>query len=107
MAITLRLKELRKNAKMTQTDVANLLGVTREAYAMYEAGKRQVSIEVLDKLAEYYGLSIDYLVGRTESDDLLEDLTYDEKQLLINYRSLDQRGQKTVMSLIKIEVQLS
>lgn len=74
---------------------------------MYESGKRQVSIEVLDKLSEYYGLSIDYLVGRVRADETIESLTNDERQLLIKYQKLDERGKQTILSLAQIEMQLS
>lgn len=107
MAISLRLKDIRKKSKMTQTDIAQILGITREAYGMYESGKRQVSIEVLDKLSEYYGLSIDYLVGRVRADETIESLTNDERQLLIKYQKLDERGKQTILSLAQIEMQLS
>ena len=100
MAISLRLKEIRKSAKLTQSDIASVLGITREAYGMYEAGKRQISLKILDDLAEYYKVSMDYLVGRADNEK-------DEMELLELYRKLDKRGKQTVLSLVKIEKQLS
>ncbi|HIV61980.1 MAG TPA: helix-turn-helix transcriptional regulator [Candidatus Butyricicoccus avistercoris] len=100
MAISLRLKEIRKTAKLTQNDIANVLGTTREAYGMYESGKRQISLKVLDDLAQYYNVSIDYLVGRVDSEK-------EEMELLEAYRKLDSRGKQTILSLAKIEMQLS
>lgn len=100
MAISLRLKEIRKTAKLTQNDIANVLGTTREAYGMYESGKRQISLKVLDDLAQYYNVSIDYLVGRVDSEK-------EEMELLETYRKLDSRGKQTILSLAKIEMQLS
>ncbi len=100
MAISLRLKEIRKSAKLTQSDIASVLGITREAYGMYEAGKRQISLKILDDLAEYYKVSMDYLVGRADNEK-------EEMELLELYRKLDKRGKQTVLSLVKIEKQLS
>ncbi len=100
MAISLKLKEIRKTAKLTQNDIANVLGTTREAYGMYESGKRQISLKVLDDLAQYYNVSIDYLVGRVDSEK-------EEMELLEAYRKLDSRGKQTILSLAKIEMQLS
>ena len=100
MAISLKLKEIRKTAKLTQNDIANVLGTTREAYGMYESGKRQISLKVLDDLAKYYNVSIDYLVGRVDSEK-------EEMELLEAYRKLDSRGKQTILSLAKIEMQLS
>lgn len=100
MAISLKLKEIRKTAKLTQNDIANVLGITREAYGMYESGKRQISLKVLDDLAQYYNVSIDYLVGRVDSEK-------EEMELLEAYRKLDSRGKQAILSLAKIEMQLS
>lgn len=100
MTISLRLKEIRKSAKLTQSDISNVLGITREAYGMYESGKRQVSLKILNDLAAYYNVSIDYLVGRTDNEK-------EEMELLELYRKLDTRGKQTILSLIKIETQLS
>ena len=61
-----RLKETRKDRDITQTSVANYLGMKQQQYSEYEIGKRLIPIEVLDKLADFYDTSIDYLVGRTD-----------------------------------------
>ena len=58
------LKEERENTNLTQTDVANILNITQQAYAHYESGKRTPSIETLIKLADFYKVSLDYLTGR-------------------------------------------
>ncbi len=100
MGIGLRLKEIRKTAKLTQNDIASVLGTTREAYGMYETGKRQISLKILCELAQYYNVSIDYLVGRVENPK-------EEVELLEIYRKLDKRGKQAILSLAKIEMQLS
>lgn len=61
-----RLKEIRKDRDITQNDIANYLGMKQQQYSEYEIGKRLIPIETLDKLADYYDTSIDYLVGRTD-----------------------------------------
>ena len=61
-----RLKEVRNDRDLTQTDVARYLGMKQQQYSEYEIGKRLVPIEVLDKLANYYNTSVDYLIGRTD-----------------------------------------
>ena len=62
----IRLKEIRKDKDLSQIDVANYLGMKQQQYSEYEIGKRLIPIETLDKLADYYDTSIDYLVGRTD-----------------------------------------
>lgn len=59
-----RLKEERLKAKLTQKEIAEQLGITREAYTMYETNKTTPSIETLKKIADIYRTSIDYLAGR-------------------------------------------
>lgn len=61
-----RLKEIRKDHDLTQTDIAKYLGMKQQQYSEYEIGKRVIPIESLSKLADYYNTSIDYLVGRTD-----------------------------------------
>ena len=61
-----RLKEIRKDRDLTQTIVAEYLGMKQQQYSEYEIGKRLIPIETLDKLADFYNTSIDYLVGRTD-----------------------------------------
>lgn len=59
-----RLKQLRTRKKRTQGEVAKVLGVTRPAYTAYETGKRNPDYETLQKIADYFEVSIDYLLGR-------------------------------------------
>ncbi len=61
-----RVKELRKKAKLTQNQVGEILGVNQRTYSNYEIGIRSLSAEVLIKLADYYGVSVDYILGRTD-----------------------------------------
>lgn len=60
-----RLKELREKYGIFQSELAKVLNVTSQAISNYEAGKREPQISELIKIAEYFGVSIDYLVGRT------------------------------------------
>lgn len=62
-----RLKELRKLSGKSQEEVANDLNITRQSYSFYENGRREPSNDMLLKLADYYGVSTDYLLDRTES----------------------------------------
>lgn len=91
-----RLKLLRSSAKLTQSEVAQALNITREAYTMYETGKRQISHETLCNIADFYQVSLDYLFCRTDIDDPIEHFTKEEYTLLQNYRSLDQRGKENI-----------
>ena len=58
----MRIKELREENNLTQTQVAELLNVKQNTYSQYETEKRQLSIEVLIKLAKLYKVSTDYIL---------------------------------------------
>lgn len=63
-----RIKELRLKAKLSQTQVAEVLEVKQQQYQRWESGKRDFPIAVVVQLAEFFGVSTDYiLLGKTES----------------------------------------
>ena len=57
---------LRQSKGMTQQEVADYLNVKQTTYSKYELGKINIPVDVFIKLADYYGVSVDYLVGRTK-----------------------------------------
>ncbi len=59
-----RIEDLRVDHDLTQQQVANILGCQREVYRRYEKGTRTIPVEFLIKLADYYKVTLDYLVGR-------------------------------------------
>ena len=60
-----RLEDLRIDHDLTQQDVADILFCKREVYRRYEKGIRELPLSYAIKLADYYNVSLDYLVGRT------------------------------------------
>ena len=63
-----RLKMLRSARGVLQKDIAALLGIDRTTYVKYEKGVSEPSIETLLKLADYFGVSVDFLLGREDED---------------------------------------
>ena len=61
-----RLTEQRKLNKLTQRQVAEFLGIAQPSYIRYENGSSQPTLETLVKLADYFDVSVDYLLGRTD-----------------------------------------
>ncbi len=61
-----RIRNLREDRDLKQKDIAQMLSIGQTTYSDYELGKLNVPIPVLIRLAEYYGTSIDYIVGLTE-----------------------------------------
>lgn len=62
----MRLKELRQEHDKTQKEVADYLNVKQNTYSQYENEKRQVPVDILMRLADYYDVSVDYLLGRAD-----------------------------------------
>ncbi|WP_082084119.1 helix-turn-helix domain-containing protein [Paenibacillus beijingensis] len=58
-----RLRELRLRKNMSQEDVSKQIGITRSAYSHYEINNRQPVYETLIKLAAFFGVSLDYIIG--------------------------------------------
>ena len=61
----LRLRDLREDHDMTLQDVAKVLGTTLQYYQKYETRVRPIPVERLEILADFYGTSTDYILGRT------------------------------------------
>lgn len=61
----MRIKDLREDADLTQQSVAEFLNIKQNTYCQYEKEKRQIPVEMLIRLAEYYQVSVDYILGLT------------------------------------------
>ena len=61
-----RMKDLREDADLSQRQLAEQLGMNLITYGRYERGMRDVPFSIAIRLAEYYGVSLDYLAGRTD-----------------------------------------
>jgi len=65
-----RIRDLREDNDKTQQEIANFLGMKQPQYYRYETGSRDVPSDILIKLADYYGVSVDYILGRTNNPKL-------------------------------------
>ncbi len=61
-----KLREVRRKLDRTQTEVAKFIGITQNTYSYWENGKVKIDNESLQKLADYFRVSVDYLLGREE-----------------------------------------
>ena len=64
-----RIQDLRTDADMSQKQLSEILHISQRSYSHYETGSRNIPVEMLIRLANYYDISVDYLVGRTEKRD--------------------------------------
>ena len=65
-----RIKELRLESGMTQTEVGDIIGVKRHSVYTYERGLNYPEVRCLIMLADYFKVSLDYLVGRTDNPEI-------------------------------------
>lgn len=94
------LRELRTKKGVYQKDIAKYLGVDRTTYVKYERGDSEPSIDIIKKLANYFDVTVDFLVGKEKKANTLDeqlsgiefalygeihDLTDDEKQDILSY----------------------
>ena len=64
-----RLKEIRKERKITAKQLAKVLNVSESTISLYENGKREPDLKTLLNIAEYFNVSVDYLIGKTEEKE--------------------------------------
>lgn len=103
------LKSLRKAKGLTKKQVATGVGITDRAYIAYEYGERDVSTETLSKIAEFYCVTTDSLLGRPEQDktDPIETvarayrLTSAHKGLLAAYLYMNDTDRENLLGIVK------
>jgi HTH-type transcriptional regulator, competence development regulator len=89
-----RLKELR--GKRSQEEVAERIGISRARYSHYENNRSQPDNELLNKLADYYQVTVDYLLGRTDE----KNGTFEEiNTAFYDYDNLDKFSDEEVLKL--------
>lgn len=67
MIMKLRIRDLREDNDLTQKAIAGYLMCDQSLYSKYERGEREIPLNLVIKLADYYDVSVDYLVGRSDS----------------------------------------
>lgn len=105
--ISKQLTIIRKQRNLTMKEVSEAVGVSLSAYQKYENGTRDVSTETLYKLADFYGVSTDYLLGReTGESEPIDQLSNQfnmsalEKKILDNYLALPPNMRTDLMEFL-------
>ena len=65
-----RIQDLRTDADMSQKQLSEILHISQRSYSHYETGSSNIPVEMLIRLANYYDISVDYLVGRTDKKEM-------------------------------------
>ena len=94
----MNIKDIRLRKGLTQEDVAAALGVSSVVYSRYETGKRQPSIDMLIQMADIFGVTVDFLLGRQDIED--STLSDYELQLLIASRKADERAKQDALNML-------
>ena len=102
-----QLKKLRIARGLLQRQVADAIGVNRTTYVKYETGKSEPDYATLSRLADYFAVTIDYLLGRPqkdprdmEDDEFYASLTDGERQLLEYYRNASDEARRIVDRIV-------
>lgn len=109
-----RIKKLRKEAGITQAELGNICGLSKGTVAMWEVGQREVTFDTLRKLADYFGVTSDYLLGFSdEMSQVSHDIELEDymlgpdpakmKQAMDNFFYLDEFGIRNVMAVVNNE----
>lgn len=99
-----RLKDLREDKDMKQTEISDMLNIGLSTYQRYEQGKLKIYLETAQELAEFYNVSIDYIAGRTNDKKGFNksDLPHLELELLKNFRSLSNDRQIRILERMEM-----
>ena len=104
----MRLQELREERKISQSVVADVLEVTRQAYSRYERGERELGYTALIKLAKYFDVSVDYLLGVSPFyypdgvKSTVQAADGDEETLLRYFRTLTEELQGVALETVRV-----
>jgi transcriptional regulator with XRE-family HTH domain len=100
------LKVLRNKKGVSQLKLAESVGVSQQSINKYENHYIEPDIDTLIKLADYFSTSVDYLIGHTDSDRIIEnvrkfDLNKDEAVFIDGYRELNKSEKESIRLIIK------
>ena len=93
------LKKIRKDNNISQRNLSEFLGFRCSAIANYESGRNEPSFDTLVKLASFFDVTIDYMLGIDERPKRIEGISKQEFSLIYDYRELEKNDQKIVLEL--------
>lgn len=114
--MSIRIRELRKQRKLTMKELGSLLGFSEVTVSQYETEKRQPNIEALIKFSNFFGVTVGYLLGaedieqpakpETLPQQKQEAYSEDEIRMVEIYRTLSQQGKDYIFSQLNIAAQV-
>lgn len=95
-----RIKEIRQEKNLSQTDIAKSLGVTRQAISLYEKGDREPKLETWQKLADFFGVSVPYLQGIEKDYSKPTEQTFKKIVDVLNYCYFGEPSNEDVFEIV-------
>lgn len=101
-----KFKELRKSRNLSQQQLADYLHTSKSSVNMYERGEREPGLEMLEAIADYFNVDMDYLMGKAEvANQTLPSVPFpnaDEQELIKIYRNVNEDGQDYIMQTARM-----
>jgi transcriptional regulator with XRE-family HTH domain len=103
------LRGLREDSDLKQVDIANVLGTTQQHYSKYETGEYELPLRALAALADYYHVSADYIMGRTDCRQGVDGVNrkigdaYTAGRLVSDVLALSEAGQRAVIEYVGLQ----
>ena len=101
------LKSLRKSKRMTQQQLADTLGIARTTLSHFENGSREMNYDLLIRTADFFDVSIDYILGRESELALFDDARVQTPQIFDIYKRLPKEEQNKLLAFAKIMLEES
>lgn len=98
----IRVKELRMSRKLSQQELADYLKISKSSVNMYERGEREPGLDMLETIADFFNVDMDYLMGKSNMPhrylvQSIEKLTVEEQQLITIYKNLNAEGRNQLI----------
>ncbi|WP_458407210.1 helix-turn-helix domain-containing protein [Anaerotignum sp.] len=97
-----RLRQLRKSGNISQQKLGTYLNYGYTAIANYESGRNEPSFDTLMKIAIFFDVTVDYLLGLSDEPIIMNTLSISEGQLLEIYRKLNEENKQIIMEMARI-----
>ena len=95
-----RLKELREQKGLSRIEVSESIGIKTRTYLSYENFEREPNSEMLILLADFFDVTVDYLIGRSETQTAHLVTNAEQEQLLADYNKLNTHGKKKILDYL-------
>lgn len=101
----MKLKELRKKANLNQKDVASALGISTQVYSRYERGDHKADYDMLCKMADFFGVTVDELLGRTSEQGIFDDARVQKTQVQELFDQLSVVDQGRILGKMELMIE--